>query len=172
MPKTEVVEPAGDLPAGEREIRMHTRCGYCATGYHSSCRPLTVGPRQQHWYCPCTCPKTPRCLTCGRADVDVVADVGSTAFHTCIDAEDCRAHVVARRHDILGVMLGPFLDRLDRSRTEVKRPIAPSTPRVKPGREPKLCACGCGTMTKGGLYAMGHNARVAGMGKGTGRGAK
>lgn len=35
----------------------------------------------------------------------------------------------------------------------------PAAPRTRKGKDPKECKCGCGGMTKGGIFLPGHDAR-------------
>ena len=38
-------------------------------------------------------------------------------------------------------------------------PAEPKAPRVRKAKEPQACKCGCGEMTKGGMFRPGHDAR-------------
>lgn len=46
--------------------------------------------------------------------------------------------------------------------TKTGLPAMPRLKRTRKPKAPKVCACGCGNMTKGGRFVPGHDARLHG----------
>lgn len=157
-------------------------CGFCRGGLHRSC-PGAVRTPQLLLLCDCTeCERRIRCLDCG---LDHPEDVSSKDW-ACLDRHGCAARVRARlqnsdlyrmlqqckvsavntrrlrRRDIERILArvpaelmgDEYIDDILPPRPRRKRP--PGTPRPTSGN----CLC-CGQPTKGGRFAVGHDAKLA-----------
>lgn len=149
------------------------RCGHCKSGLHRSCKGAVRVPiAKRHpdgllrCYCPDCVPQV-RCLTCNNQFAD---DVDPVTW-SCLDMDVCAGRVaLRRRNDSVWQLIQQCkttaanqrrADRADRIRirtqtvNELPDREASRTPRPTSG----YCEC-CGTPTKGGRFAPGHDARL------------
>lgn len=133
-------------------------CGYCATNNHELCADSVRNGDGTPLICPCTeggcATRTPRCVECHSTE-----GIDPTT-RTCIDRNDCADTVVAR------VESNPVVRRI----REIQAIVAAAhvhedvveTPKKAEYRSSSggLCHCGCGEVTKGGRFRMGHDARL------------
>lgn len=169
-PATTAGAPTGDTApvAAKRRHRVGPQLsGFCARysqpGSHAHCKGATRNGDGSVYHCECeTCEHAPQCLECGSSE-----QVDERNWR-CLDLDACRATQAAR------TAANPVVQAL-RAATESARerlgldpadeaPIGRRGARVgRPAAVGRACACGCGGMTKGGEFCMGHDARLRGV---------
>lgn len=142
--------------------------------WHLRCRGGVANGNGTVVMCKCPCHvDRPVCRNCGRAEVEL------TDLRTCLDVEGCADHLYASSTN--GSPLRTQLaecrgrgesdrakGRAERQARSVANPelsIAPPVRSARPARptkQPQLCHCGCGGMTKGGQFCMGHDMKLKG----------
>ena len=191
MPK--VQEEGKPLPKAEiaaREARVRTihklmqsckTAGMVAAGqigstttpeeWHGLCRGAHVDQRGRTTRCTCEChAENQHCIKCGVEGAEGETLDGS---FQCLDTGAC-----LERYK-LALETDPKFDRYRRFRgyqesaaqaraetaEEERRAIeaGEKPPKQRPGKRPRPCEHGCGEMTKGGLFVMGHDAKLKGI---------
>lgn len=170
-------DPPKDVPRGQEGI---WRCGFCATGHHGSCpgavraKPRGTDPKNQRLIkCHC-CKRDAYCLDCYETDPQQV----NPETWCCYDRLSCRSRVESRlTNDAVYRMIQQCKvsavnarrrqrETAERIRQELDpdeidefdRPLELRSP--KASKQPRECECGCGAMTKGGRFAIGHDAKL------------
>jgi hypothetical protein len=169
-------------PPGTPAVWVKTglwRCGFCASGNHSSCPAMVRnGSRERLVLCRCCGSEAhPRCLDCG------VSDSGVHPEHwECLNPLECKARIALRqRNDPVYQMIqrcksDAAIRRRARSR-DIERMLAEidpdedarldelmltavrlGAPRLSRKALAGTCVC-CGGPTRGGQFQPGHDAK-------------
>lgn len=138
------------------------RCGFCSSEAHDRCPGGVRNGNGTIFLCRCGCPRSgvPHCTECWNQ----VADELTEQWH-CVDTVACAERAEAN------LLANPLMVQIRSIQAAhsgpAKTTVAVGTTRprhareVAPAGEPRgICHCGCGDATKGGKFAMGHDARL------------
>lgn len=129
------------------------RCGFCLDGKCEQGKCVSAvwwDVSKQLYICPCECNiGHTRCTRCGARDVEV------TTTSQCIDVEACNGELARKRAN------NPTFQALLRAReqfTRTSNQVRVQQREAKPEVTGGQCLC-CGSVTRGGLFLPGHDAR-------------
>lgn len=156
-----------DALAGAVELRADAS----PDQWHGRCRGATTNGAGKTSLC--VCPHHdhhPSCHECGHQYRDHSDDY-DPALRRCVDRAECAARIAQAHADY--VAASPLQQQLRSIQADVAakreeraeaRPTA-ERPRKTPKRAkgtPQRCHCGCGAVTKGGRFSMGHDMKLKG----------
>ena len=133
--------------------------------WHAKCKGGHLDGRGRFTRCTCQCHADQHvCIRCGATATELDDQL------SCVDVEGCVAEY--RRQLLADPTYQRFTGYLEaganaraEAAAEEKRAVAAGEkpPKVKSGKKPQPCQHGCGEMTKGGLFVMGHDAKLKGI---------